>query len=67
MPTVARHVEFTARPGKGDELAAALLAAAEALQGRPGVEAWVVSRVEGRPDAVVVDERWRDADALAAA
>ncbi|WP_210491411.1 antibiotic biosynthesis monooxygenase [Patulibacter sp. SYSU D01012] len=67
MPTLARHVEFTARPGSGDELEAALLRAAEGLQGRPGLEAWIVSRVEGSPDVVVVDERWTDAAAMDAA
>lgn len=62
MTTVGRHVEFTAKPGKGDELAAALVAVAEEAQGTPGCEQYVVGRVEGRPDVVAVVERWRTAE-----
>jgi quinol monooxygenase YgiN/quercetin dioxygenase-like cupin family protein len=67
MPAAARHVEFTALAGRGDDLAAALVAAAEALRGTPGCEAWVVARVAGEPDVVCVDERWRDRETMDAA
>lgn len=59
MTTVGRHVEFTALPGKGDELAAELLAVAEGMPGTPGCELYAVGRVEGSPDVVAVVERWR--------
>jgi mannose-6-phosphate isomerase-like protein (cupin superfamily)/quinol monooxygenase YgiN len=70
MPIAARHVEFTARAGEGDALCALLVEAGEALRGTVGCESWVVSRVPGEPERVVVDERWADRatmDAAAAA
>jgi mannose-6-phosphate isomerase-like protein (cupin superfamily)/quinol monooxygenase YgiN len=67
MPSAARHVEFTARPGEGDTLAAVLVEVGEALRGTPGCDAWIVSRVTGAPDRVVVDERWRDPETMLAA
>lgn len=62
MTTVGRHVEFTAQPGKGDELAAELSAVAKEMQGVAGCEMYAVGRVEGDPDVVAVVERWRSAE-----
>jgi mannose-6-phosphate isomerase-like protein (cupin superfamily)/quinol monooxygenase YgiN len=67
MPTAARHVEFTARTGEGDALCAELVEVGEGLRGTAGCEAWVVSRVPGEPDLVVVDERWADRATMEAA
>lgn len=67
MPVAARHVAFTAQAGKGDELAAVLVEVGESLQGAPGCDSWVVSRVPGSPERVVVDERWHDRDVMLAA
>lgn len=67
MQSAARHVEFTARPGEGDALAAVLAEVAVSLRGTAGLDAWVVSRVAGDPDRVVVDERWHDAEVMRAA
>jgi uncharacterized cupin superfamily protein/quinol monooxygenase YgiN len=70
MPIAARHVEFTALSGEGDALCEVLVEVGETLRGTPGCEAWIVSRVTGEPDRVVVDERWADRatmDAAAAA
>ncbi len=62
MTTVGRHVEFTAQPGKGDELAALLGEVADAMHGVAGCEQYVVGRVDDRPDVVAVIERWRTAE-----
>lgn len=67
MSTAARHVEFTARAGKGDDLAALLVGIGESLRGTVGCDSWVVSRVPGSPERVVVDERWHDRDVMLAA
>ncbi|MEV4421835.1 cupin domain-containing protein [Patulibacter sp. NPDC049589] len=60
MPSAARHVEFTAQAGRGDDLAAVLVEVGESLRGTAGCDSWVVSRVPGEPERVVVDERWHD-------
>ncbi len=62
MTTVGRHVEFTAQPGKGDELAAELTAVAQEMRGVAGCEMYAVGPVTDRPDVVAVVERWRSAD-----
>lgn len=62
MTTVGRHVEFTAQPGKGSDLAAELTAVAEQMQGVAGCEMYAVGRVDGDPDVVAVVERWRSAE-----
>lgn len=60
-------MQFTAKPGEGEALAAALLTAADGLRGTAGCEQYVVSRVAGEPDRVCVDERWRSQELLDAA
>lgn len=67
MQTAARHVEFTAQPGRGDDLAAVLVEVGESLRGTAGCDSWVVSRVPGEPERIVVDERWRDHEIMTAA
>lgn len=64
MTTVARHVQFTARPGSGDELAQLLLAVAEQLRGTVGCDQYVISRGSEDPDVICVDERWSSAEDL---
>lgn len=51
---------MTALPGRGGELAAALLAVAERLRGFPGCEIYVISQDVADPDTVHVTEVWQD-------
>lgn len=67
MPSAARHVEFTALSGQGDDLAAVLVEVGESLRGTPGCDSWVVSRVTGSPERIVVDERWASHEIMTAA
>jgi quinol monooxygenase YgiN len=57
---------INAHPGKGDELAANLLDASERMGGMEGCELYLISRVLGEPDAIVVTEVWRSRDDHAA-
>jgi quinol monooxygenase YgiN len=59
MERIARYAKVTARPGKGDELAKILLAAAERLADDPGCELYLVSRQAGEVGVVWVTELWR--------
>ena len=52
------HVEFTARPGAGDELQAVLLEAAEGLRSAEACRLYVVSRAAGSAETVYVTEAW---------
>lgn len=60
------NIRFTAHPGRGDELAANLLEAAGRLGDVEGCDLYVISRVQGEPDAVVVNEVWTSREAHAA-
>jgi quinol monooxygenase YgiN len=55
--------KFTAQPGNGDDLAALLLEAANALRRLDDCLLYVVGRISGEPDAVLVYEVWTSADA----
>jgi quinol monooxygenase YgiN len=55
------HGAFTAQPGKGDELAEILLAAADALRADDDCLLYVVSREGG--DTIWVTEVWTDREA----
>ncbi|MGE4428644.1 MAG: putative quinol monooxygenase, partial [Solirubrobacteraceae bacterium] len=66
MSTIHRHMLFTAQPGKGDELRARMLEVAEGMRNVTGCEMYVVSAVDGEPDALGVTERWSSAGAAAA-
>jgi quinol monooxygenase YgiN len=57
------HGSFKARPGKGDELAAILLEAAEALRANDACLLYVVSREDA--DTIWVTEAWTDREAHA--
>jgi len=54
---------FTAQPGKGDELAALLLEAAAALRSHDDCLLYLIGRVPGEPDAVLVYEVWTSSEA----
>ncbi len=63
-------MKFTARPGRGADLAGLLLRVADALDGFPGCLLYAIGRDERSPDVVHVTELWRtaaDADAALAA
>lgn len=64
MSGVGRYVKFTAQPGRGDELATLLLAAADSLQGVAGCELYVINRSASEPDVVWVTELWLDQASL---
>jgi quinol monooxygenase YgiN len=57
------HGRLRAPPGRGDELEAILLEAAEALQANDDCLLYVISRQSDDPDAVWVTEAWRSRDA----
>ena len=54
---------FTAQPGKGDELAALLLEAADGLRAHDDCLLYVIGRLPAEPDAVLVYEVWTSAEA----
>jgi quinol monooxygenase YgiN/mannose-6-phosphate isomerase-like protein (cupin superfamily) len=64
VPEVGRYAKATAKPGKGSELAAALLRVAEALEAAPGCLLYVINRSPSEPDAVWVTELWRSQEDL---
>ena len=57
------QVRMTAKPGQGDALAGLLLEAAAALEHDQRCLLYVVSRVVGEPDVLLVTEAWSDRDA----
>lgn len=57
--TYGMHVEFTAQPGRGDELEALLLEAAEGTAAVEDCLLYVVSRSIEQADVVTVTEGWR--------
>ena len=59
MSRVARYGKAVAREGRGEELSALLLAAAEELGADPGCELYLVNRQVGGPDVIWVTELWR--------
>ena len=64
MSGVGRYVKFTAQPGRGDEVAQLLLAAAESLREVAGCEMYVINRSASEPDVVWVTELWLSQEAL---
>ncbi|MCI2416580.1 antibiotic biosynthesis monooxygenase [Saccharopolyspora sp. K220] len=65
-----RLMAFTAKPGKGGELAAVMLQVAKGLREVPDCELYVISQDSDDPDTVRVVEAWADeasADAALAA
>ena len=67
MSQVAQHGRCVARPGRGDELAALLLAAAAELERDPGCELYLINRQRDAPDTIWVTELWRSQADLDAA
>jgi len=61
---VGRYVKFTAQPGRGDEVAELLLAAAGSLRETAGCELYVINRAAAEPDVVWVTELWLSQEAL---
>lgn len=59
MNQVARYGTSVAHPGKGEELARHLLAAAAELQSDPGCELYLVNRQRDAPDTIWITELWR--------
>lgn len=55
------QVRFDAHAGKGDELAAVLLEAANALRRLDECVLYVIGRIPGEPEAVLVHEVWASA------
>ncbi len=64
MSGVGRYVRFTARPGRGDDVAQLLLQAAESLRDVAGCELYVINRSVSEPDVVWVTELWLSQEAL---
>jgi quinol monooxygenase YgiN/quercetin dioxygenase-like cupin family protein len=64
MPGVGRYMKLTAQPGRGDELANMLLAAAASLENTAGCELYVINRDAANPDVVWVTELWLSQEAL---
>jgi|SRR5215207_2167197 len=64
MTEVARYAKAKARPGRGQELADVLLAAAAELRSDPGCLLYLINRQAGEPDLIWVTELWRDQAAL---
>jgi mannose-6-phosphate isomerase-like protein (cupin superfamily)/quinol monooxygenase YgiN len=59
MNQVARYGTSVAHPGRGDELARHLLAAAAELESDPGCELYLVNRQRDAPDTIWITELWR--------
>jgi quinol monooxygenase YgiN len=59
-PSYGMHARIVAQPGKGDELAGILRAAADALGANSDCLLYVVSRALGDEDSVWVTEAWTD-------
>jgi mannose-6-phosphate isomerase-like protein (cupin superfamily)/quinol monooxygenase YgiN len=67
MNQVARYGTSVAHPGKGDDLARHLLAAAAELERDPGCELYLVNRQRDAPDTIWITELWRSQADLDAA
>lgn len=64
MPPLAVHARFTAHPGRGDELAAAVDAMFAAAEREIGTLVYAAHRDRDDPDAVVMYELYADDAAL---
>ena len=61
---VGMLVKFTARPGRGGDLAKVLADTADQVATEPDTLMWQVDRQADQPDVVFLDERYSSADAL---
>jgi (4S)-4-hydroxy-5-phosphonooxypentane-2,3-dione isomerase len=66
MPKVSLLAKFTAKEGKGDELAAAFEPLIEQVRKEPGTLLYVMSRAKDNPDMFWFSELYTDEDAFAA-
>ncbi len=57
---IGRLMTMTAHPGRGGELATALLQVARRLHGFPGCQIYLISQDTTDPDTVHVTEVWHD-------
>lgn len=64
---VGRLMTMTAQPGRGDDLAAAMVSVAEGLRDFPGCEAYLINQDRADPDTVYIVEVWADESAANAA
>jgi quinol monooxygenase YgiN/mannose-6-phosphate isomerase-like protein (cupin superfamily) len=58
MPEVGRYAKLVAKPGRGDDLAAAMLRVAASLQDVAGCHLYVVNRELDDPETIWVTELW---------
>src|SRR4051794_28128438 len=64
MAPVGRYAKATAKPGRGEDLAAIMLEVAASLQEVPGCELYVINRDATDADVVWVTEIWRSQEDL---
>ncbi len=67
MALVGRYVRMVAQPGKGEELAARMLAVADQLRETKGCLLYLINRVAGDPDTIWMTELWRGQEDVDAA
>lgn len=66
MSKIAVFATIKAKPGKGDEVAAALATMFPVVESEEGTEVYVLHRVEGDPDTILFYELYADAESLGA-
>lgn len=66
MPKIAVFATLTAKPGRGAELVEALSQLAEAVEGEPGTEIYVLHTLRDDPDKVMFYELYTDSDSFKA-
>ncbi len=64
MSPVARYAKATAKPGRGEALAAKLLEVAQGLRETPGCQLYLINRSKDDPDVVWVTELWQSQEQL---
>ena len=67
MTRVARYAKAVAKKGRGGDVAAALLTAADTLADDPGCELYLINRQADQPETIWVTEVWRSQADLDAA
>jgi quinol monooxygenase YgiN len=63
---IAVFATIKAKPGKGDEVAAALATMFPTVEAEEGTEVYALHRVEGDPDTILFYELYADAESLGA-
>lgn len=63
---IAVFATITAKPGKGDEVAAALATMFGPVASEDGTEVYALHRKQGEPDTILFYELYSDADSLGA-